>query len=219
MSRFDLVILLDLGGATSGLADNIYDRYKEYLNIGGRLWVIGLNNFQAGPVAPTGVPPLKWSWVPAYFGIDLVINRTWTSLDSMTLEFIRAEPFGLWKNLPTLVPDTVKCQKLVGYKWNDPKAGPAFRFGSHGIPFVCVDGLSNYVDSEDRYPAQRRIYTYRSYYGSGSFMDGNPCAVNYIGPTYRTAEFTFPLNLMKNDAADGHPGFRVIEEMVKWFLP
>jgi hypothetical protein len=226
LSRFDLVILLNLGGATSTLDESIWEPYKEYLNIGGRLWVIGFNNFQAGPVIITPdkkeVPSLKWSWVPEYFGVDRVTNRPWDSSDSMTLEFVRAEPFGLWKHLPTLVPDTLKCKKLVGYKWIAPlPAGPASRFGSRGIPFVCVNGLSNLVDSEYRYPAQRRIYTYRSYYGSSSIagMDGNPCAENYIGPTYRTAEFTFPLNLMKNDEADGRPAFKVIEEMVRWFLP
>jgi hypothetical protein len=226
LSRFDLVILLNLGGATSAIDDSIYDRYEEYLSIGGRLWVIGLNNFQAAPVIITPdekeVPSLRWSWVPEYFGVDRVINRPWDSSDSMTLEFVRAEPFGLWKDLPTLVPDTIKCQKLVGYKWWVPlPGGPACRFGTRGIPFVCVNGLSNPVDYEYRYPAQRRIYTYRSYYGSSSVagMDGNPCAENYIGPTYRTAEFTFPLNLMKNEEADGFPAFKVMEEMVRWFLP
>jgi hypothetical protein len=222
LSRFDLVILLNLGGFTSAIDDSIYDRYKEYLNIGGRLWVIGLNNFQASAVIITPnkkeIPPLGWSWVTGYFGIDQVINRRWDPLDSMTLEFVRAEPFGLWEHLPTLVPDTLKCKKLKGYAyWVPLPSGPASRFGTRGIPYVCVDGLSNYLDSEYRIPAQRRIYTYRSYYGPTSLLEGNPCAANYIGPTYRTAEFTFPLNLMKNDAADGHPGFKVIDEMVKWF--
>jgi hypothetical protein len=216
LSRFDLVILLNIGGTSAIFwADSIYDRYEEYLNIGGRVWLIGLNNFDV----VTGKDKLRPapSFAREYFGVDNVLAPGWSTLDSMTLEFIRAEPFGSWKDLPTLVPDTIKCQQLRNYTWYDPVRGPVYRFGTRGIPYVCFDALVNYTDFEDRYPAQRRIYTYRSYYGSASPLDGKPCAVTYVGPTYRTAEFTFPLNLMKNDAADGRPVFKVIEEMVNWF--
>ena len=218
LSRYDLIIVLNLG-SKSGIIEDNYKAYKEYLNIGGRLWLIGLNNFNLGTGRDKPHPleeiksssPNAYKLATEYFGIEEVFVPTWTSADSMTLEFIQAKPFGSWNELHTLEPDTNECKKLKGY--NPAKA--AANFGVRGIPYVCYVGMSNNLDSEYRIPAQRRIFTFISYYGSVSPVHDKPCALNYIGPTYRTAEFCFPLNLMQNDAGEV---FEVMGKMVDEFF-
>jgi hypothetical protein len=208
LSQYDLTIVLNLGSKPAISEDN-YKAYKEYMNIGGRLWLIGLNNFRSsGARKPEAVS----DFVTQYFGIDEVFVPSWTPADSMTLEFIQAKSFGLWGGLPTLEADPTECEDLKGYN----STIPGRNFGVRGIPYVCYEALSNKLDFAKRIPYQRRIYTFISYYGSISPMHEKPCAVNYIGSTYRTAEFCFPLNLMKNESPD-QPVFKVMEEMVKWF--
>ncbi len=210
LSRYDLTIVLNFG-SKSDLSKPNYDAYKEYLNIGGRLWLIGLNNFN---LSPSNERPQHVSdFVTQYFGVDEVFAPSWTPADTMTLEFIQAEPFGSeWKTLPTLQVNETACEKLKGYDSTKTER----HFGVRGIPYVCYVAMSNKLDSESRIPAERRIFTFISYYGSISPMHDKPCAVNYIGPTYRTAEFCFPLNLMKNDAPD-YPIYEVMEKTVEWF--
>lgn len=212
LSRYDLTIVLNLG-SNPGISGDNYKVYKEYLNIGGRLWLIGLNNFGLLPGKDTPQPVSDFA--TQYFGIEEMFAPSWTPTDSMTLEFIQAKPFGLWGELPRLVADTVECKNLKGYdpNWRNDN----FRyFGVRGIPYVCYVAMSNNVDFKHRIPAERRIFTFISYYPI-SPMHNRPCAVNYIGPTYRTAEFCFPLNLMKNDEQDDYPAFKVMEKMVQWF--
>lgn len=112
------------------------------------------------------------------------------------------------------------CKNLKDYRLyllgRDKDSTEETNYGIKGIPYVCFDALSNNVDYADRIPAIRRIYTFVSYYDGSSPMHDRPCAVNYIGSTYRTMEFCFPLHLMKNDPPV-YPVFDVIEEMVKWF--
>jgi len=211
LSRYDLTIVLNLGSKPAISEDN-YKAYKEYLNIGGRLWLIGLNNFDVGSA---GEPKAVSDFVTQYFGIDEVFVSSWTPRDSMTLEFIQAKPFGSWNELHTLESDTNECKNLKGYdpNWTD---GIYRYFGVRGIPYVCYVTMSNNLDFARRTPAQRRIFTFISYYGSPPMHD-RPVAVNYIGPTFRTTEFCFPLNLMKNDEQDNYPVFEAMGKVVEWF--
>ncbi|MGB8658537.1 MAG: hypothetical protein WCE90_12260 [Candidatus Zixiibacteriota bacterium] len=226
LSRYDLAVVVNVG-SNSGLTEDNCKALREYLNIGGRVWFIGLNNFNL----PKGraihyfteirsASPYAMELGTTYLGLDQVFVPTWTPRDTMTLEFIGAEPFGLWTGLPSLQLDTLSCQALKGYEKRytdpDPLLRLGFRFGDHGIPYVCFDGISNTVDFASRIPYQRRIYSFVSYYGSISPMDDRPCGVDYIGPTFRTAEFTFPLNLLKNDAPD-YPVNQVVKGLVDWF--
>ncbi len=217
LSRYDLVILLNLG-SFSGISNDNFGVYRDYLNIGGRLWLIGLNNFSVGGTraGPTSLAtirsgaPYAYEVGTAYCGIEGVFVPGWSSLDSMTLEFVGAEPFGLWEGLPSLQADTAKCKLLKG----DDPSKPSRQFGVRGIPNVCFETISNTEDFAYRIPAERRMFSFISYYGSISPMQDKPCALNYIGPTFRTAEFAFPLNLMKND---DHPVYEVMRRTVEWF--
>jgi hypothetical protein len=216
LSRYDLVIVINMG-SNPGISDANFGSYRDYLNIGGRVWFIGLNNFNVSSGRSIhyleeikSASPYAYEIGTSYLGIDGVFNPSWTTQDTMTLEFVGANSFGLWSDLPSLKADTAKCKLLRGYS----SSSPGRNFGVRGIPYVCFDAISS-QDFEGRIPAERRMYSLVSYYGVISDMDHNPCALNYIGPTFRTAEFCFPLHLMNNDG--NHPVFYVFNRVVLWF--
>ena len=208
ISRYDLTIVVNVG-SKSAISGGSFDAFEQYMDIGGRVWLIGLNNYgiDTGP-RPTGLSDF---WVE-YFGIEQARAPTWTVLDSASLEFISAEPFGLWEDLPLLKLDPDVCKQLKGYD----STSTVRYFGERGVPYVCYQGISSY-DYGDRIPAWRRMFTFISYYGTLSSMHSRPCGVNFIGPTFRSAEFTFPMNVMKNDPPD-YPAFEVMEKTVEWFM-
>ncbi len=208
ISRYDLVLVVNVGSLPAISGGNL-DDFAEYMDVGGRLWLVGMNNYNidTGPDARG----LSDFW-EEYFGLEQAVAASYSGLDSMTLEFIEAEPFGLWSDLPALKVDTALCHHLLRYDPNDVYV----MFGDRGIARVGTQGMSNVEDAENRIPYQRRMFSFISFYGTLSLLDNKPCGVNFIGPTFRTAEFTFPLNLMKNDAPD-YPGFQVVEKTVEWF--
>ncbi len=219
LSQYDLVILLNLG-ASAAITEESFKKYKEYLNIGGRLWLIGMNNFKLPDTERKyrdfaeirGSSPNTFDVATEYCGLEGMFIPYLTLMDTMTLEFTQAKPFGLWADLPTLDQDPNKCKELIRY--TDTLS--VRNFGVRGIPYVCYSAMSNTPDYADKIPYQRRIYSFVSFFGWLSEMHDKPCAENYIGPTFRTAEFSFPLNLMKNDPPD-YPVFEVIRRMVEWF--
>ncbi|UCB53513.1 MAG: hypothetical protein JSV10_05410 [Candidatus Zixiibacteriota bacterium] len=219
LARYDLVIVTNVGSVPD-LSEDSYRAFREYLNVGGRLWIIGMNNFNFSPgrglkamETIRGVSPNTYQVGVEYCGIDRVFIPTWTSLDSMTLEFVQAKPFGYWDHLSVLSADTIVCKRLIQYLPND-----AFQqWGVRGIPWVTHVAMSNNMDWAFRIPAQRRILSFVSYYGALSPMHDRPCGVNYIGPTFRTTLFTFPLNLMQNEEEDGYPAYQLMKEVIDWF--
>jgi hypothetical protein len=216
LSLYDLVIVLNFG-SMPGISDDNFRAYRRYLNIGGRIWLVGLNNFNMPTTRECkdidnirSTLPNTHQMAGEYFGIEEVCTPEWTVGDSLRLEFLGTEPFGLWDDLPTLENDVEACKKIKGYDGT----APAKQFGTRGIPYVCTVGMSNALDWENRIPYQRRMFSFVSYYGSISDWDDFPCAINFIGPTFRTAEFCFPLHLMQNSSQQT---FKVMEETVKWF--
>lgn len=65
LSWYDLAIVLNFGSRVGITSDNLKS-YKEYLDIGGRLWLIGLNNFDLpGNGRKTFlISPARVQWVP-----------------------------------------------------------------------------------------------------------------------------------------------------------
>jgi hypothetical protein len=209
-SQYDLLVVLNVGSKSTIERLN-REAYQEYLNIGGRVMFIGLNNYLAESRSRLMPVPAFWT---DYVGIEKAFSRTFSLMDkdSTCLEFIEAQSFGSWNDLPNLVVDKELCHKLLGY--STEKA--ALRFGEKGIPYVCFQALSNEPDFAHRIPYERRMFTFISVYGSLSAMHNMPCALNFIGPTFRTMDFAFPLNLMKNDAPD-YPALTVMKKAVEWF--
>jgi hypothetical protein len=208
ISRYDLVLMVSVGSMPSVSRENL-DDLAEYMNVGGRVWLIGMNNYG---VDAGEVPRALSDFWQEYFGLEQAIVPGYSLLDSLSLEFTEAEPFGLWNDLPPLKVNVEQCHLLKSY--SDTSA--ATSFGDRGMPRVNTQGISNDEDAAYRIPYQRRMFSFVSFYGTLSPLDNKPCGVNFIGPTFRTAEFTFPLNLMRNDAPD-YPGFQVVEKTVEWF--
>jgi hypothetical protein len=219
LSRYDLVIALNLG-ALPGISDSSHLKYKNYMNVGGRLWIIGLNNYGIGggrgkqclETKIKSSAPNAFEVGTGYMGVECIYYPQYAPAFPKTLEFKEAKPFGSW-GLPDLVMDPDKVEGLQGY--NSGQEGKNFR--ENGIPFVPYDYLMDY-DFKKRAPLQRRLYKFVSRLDpDDTEMEGFPCATTYIGSTYRTAEFSFPLNLMIDGTEDEPGAYEAFRRMVEWF--
>ncbi len=219
LSRYDLVIVLNLG--KTGHSEDDFCKYRNYLNVGGRLWFIGPNNYGlTGPRGihyievdvPSGQPCTRG--VPTeYLGVEGLFLSGYAPKYPSTLEFIAAESFGSWE-FPLLQMDSVKAAKLEG-----ARADSGWNYPEFGIPRVSYLVLSDF-DSKGRGPLQRRVYSFVSRHDRNSEMHKMPCATTFIGPTYRTAEFSFPLSVMKDYGDGDEPGaLEAFKKMVEWFFP
>lgn len=219
LSRYDLVILLNLA-KESGISERDYLKYRQYMDVGGRLWIMGVNNFGiiggrdiyylADPL--NGIIrrlPVTFEVASDYLGVEGVFFPDYDPSKPERVEFIAAKPFGSW-GLPYLDMDTVRVKDLEGYT-SDPNF-PGLDFVKYGIPSVPYDILFSTVDFANRAPLHRRLYTFVSRHGTVSEMHQYPCGTTYIGPTYRTAELAFPIHLMKDPAAS-----EALKKIVKWF--
>lgn len=222
LSRYDLVIVLNLGSKNGIIdVDPDYVKYMNYLNVGGRLWIIGMTNYESGgsgkfylagdPEDPRDegiriTNPNTYKFVTEYLGVEGVFNPGYAPGFPLTLEFIGAEPFGSW-DFPSLQMDADKAAQLEGYD----STTTGLNFPENGIPRARNLILSDY-DFDKRSPRDRRVYSFVSRLGLDSEMYQMPCATTYIGSTYRTAEFAFPLSLMKDSGA-----LEAFGKMVGWF--
>ena len=208
LSRYDLVIVLNVGGG-SGLTEERWCRFEDYLKVGGRLWIMGMNNYGLGTIRARVFLTGFMAKMGSMFGVIGGFNPGYSPSEAEVdwLDFIAAEPFGSW-DLPFLEMDTTKTKELEGY---DPE-NEAKNYPVSGIPHVSFEILSAW-DFAGRSPLYRRLYSFVSRRGSKSDLEGMPCATTFIGPTYRTAEFTFPLHLMKDTGAQ-----ETFRRMVGWFL-
>jgi hypothetical protein len=219
LSRYDLVIALNLGN-NSGISEASYAKYKRYLNVGGRVWFIGMKNYGVPGsrgvnylAVALGTNPNILEVSTTYCGVEGVFLAGYSpAFYGERLEFKGATPFGGW-DLPLLEVDSVKTTDLMGY---DPE-DPGKNFPQWGVPHVPYVIIATALDYYGRAPIQRRLYSFVSRRLTYSPLHQMPCAVNYIGPTYRTATFCFPLNVMKDGDA-GEPGaLKAFQTMVEWF--
>lgn len=218
LSQYDLVIVLNLG-KKGGIIDSSYLKYKNYLNVGGHLWIIGLNNYRVSGSRGRfyfeqmrTTAPNTYDVATEYLGLESIFLSGYSPAETDRLEFISAEPFGSWQ-LPLLEMDPDKTEDLKGYDPDDPGKN----FPKYGIPHVCYDIISITLDFNRRAPSHRRLYSFISRRGLKSEMHQMPCATTYIGPTFRTAEFSFPLNLMKGEEDNPDAAYEAFRKMVEWF--
>jgi hypothetical protein len=206
LSRYDLVIVLNLGKDV-GISEKNWIKLENYLNVGGRIWVIGMNNYGVMNMKRGEVSLAGFEVATDYFGLEGIVDPNYAPGDPDWLEFVAADPFGSW-GLPYLEMDPAKAEKLEGYTPTDPGKN----FSQNGIPRVPTEEISATLDFAKRSAFQRRLYSFVSRRGRDSIMEEMPCATTYIGSTYRTAEFVFPLSLMKNDGAR-----ETFRKMINWF--
>jgi len=227
LSLYDLVIVMHYGAREEGLSstaatiptggaapsDSGYIQYKRYLDVGGEVWLIGANNFGLGATAHPGFhvmdPRDRTSEFSQrtlildlgryYFGIYGVFYPCWLS-DTLTQneEFIAADPYAPGSGFPRLEVDPLLTATSI---WTNPGFTPKHK---EAVPLVNYEVLG---------PKTERLYTFISYKGGLSEMNGRPCASRFIGPTYRTAEFCFPLFAINKEKSK-----EVFRLMLNWFF-
>jgi hypothetical protein len=227
LSLYDLVIVMHYGGKEEALSstgasiptggsassDSGYVQYKRYLDVGGRVWFIGVNDFALGAAATRGYYAIDQlsrtseffgrdvasDLARYYFGISGIYYPNWVSGGAdINEEFIAAAPFSSSSGFPELKVDSFLTATTI---WTNPDFVPNHK------------GAVPHVDYEVLRPQTERVYTFVSYQGSQSEMDGRPCACRFIGSTFRTAEFCFPLFVIDKEASK-----KVFRLMIEWFF-
>ena len=223
-SSYDLVIVMHYGGQNEGLSstgatlpgggaavtDSGFIQYKRYLDVGGRVWFIGDNNFGLSErdrgyyaldtrnraseyFGREGVVELGRE----YFGIYGVYFHGWVSRNKNE-EFIAATPYVSGSGFPELKVDSILTATTI---WTNTGFTPRNK------------GAVPRVDYEVLGPRTERLYSFVSYKGAQSEMHDKPCACRLIGSTFRTAEFCFPLFVMDKEKSK-----EVFQLMINWFF-
>ncbi len=250
LSRYGLAIFFNEGrfSAIQGYGADIssaigndtgFVQIERYLRVGGKVWMIGQNNFGVDeqpvpsyiPIDPNGSGKYGYKGpavtVANYFCGVTGFNYPAFSSDTVNLvngrneEMIKAEPFdpyGVQAGLPTLEVDPVKLSKrywdFYVFKFTPPWDS------LKGIPRASWESIWNNYYNE-------RLYTFISYKGSQSTLHGRACASRAYSPDpwtfydepgqptlqWKTAEFCFPCLPIKRDNM-----LELMEVMVNWFL-
>jgi len=219
LSKYKLVIVLNHGnkhGIESSVvagSDSGFVQYRNYLDVGGSVWFIGINNWNmvgrgwhntsfADRRSDFRNRPMVSYLVRNYFGMLQFFFPLWgTGSTSRNEEFIGAKPFLGAANFPYLESDKAKVDSLLGWlRTGDFKVVPM----ENAVPGVNGMVISSWSE---------RLYDFVSYYGTNSELNGKPCAIRSTGPGYRTAEFVFPLYLIKDEQAK-----EAMKLMINWFL-
>lgn len=204
--------------------DTGFIQIERYLRVGGRVWMIGQNNFGvdqptvAGYVRISPVDQRSGGYtttvtrVANYFcGVTGTFHPAFSS-GRRNEEMIAAEPYlPHGADLPRLEVDT---SRLAYYTFRGRPIGAV------GIPRANWESVWNANYNE-------RLYTFISLYGSQSTMHGRACASRAYSPDpwtfydesgqptlqWRTAEFCFPAVAINPDDMLG-----MMRVMVNWFL-
>lgn len=250
LSHYKLVIYINEGGVSGiqggiplspyGNLDSAYMAIDRYLSVGGRVWMIGYNDFSGDPpqnptYLPIGPNPSNGFAIPGitlanyfcgvtgYFNPSLSVkDTTGGQVRSPGEEMIAAEPYeGAPVQLPKIEIDTSKLYVAPGSRRNAYYSqilppGESFK----GQPRAGWESVWNANYNE-------RLYTFISYKGTASSLNGRPCASRAYSPNpwvltdengqhilqWRTAEFCFPALLMRqNQMLD------MMSQMVQWFM-
>lgn len=236
LSQYKLILLInhDLTDVTP--TETTYSQLAKYLSVGGKMWLIGMNNFNVKNPFPA-IKDLeslyrrdpKWGFFMGfnYCGVKEVYFSHWVSLGdsnkcpplSPSCEEVphtetwfeqRNEEFigadPLIGGLPALQVDTVKIKALTAKK--------------SGLSLIFHDKLPgvDYNTIRIGSPPAEGLYLFKSYRGSASTFNGKPCALRFLGPLYqgvpiyKTSEFTFPLYYIVESQA-----ITVTSVMLQWF--
>lgn len=233
LSHYKLVIFFNEGrfpgivgtGSNFG-ADTGFVQIERYLRVGGRVWMIGQNNWDvAVPSAPSFVPinPAHKSGftdvvvrlASYFFGVTGIFIPAFDSRNRNE-EMIAAEPWdSTYTELPRLEVDTTKLTSTY-YAGITSSTNPL-----KGIARANYEGIwnANY---------NKRLYTAISYLDPAlSLINGRPCASRAYGPNpvvftengqaytlqWKAAEFCFPAFPMKKEQMTV-----MMEKMVEWFM-
>jgi hypothetical protein len=232
LSHYKLVIYFNegrfsgiVGTGSSFGADTGFVQIERYLRVGGRVWMIGQNNWDVAiPSTPSFVPinsahksgftDVVVRLANYFFGVTGIFMPAFDS-QRRNEEMIAAEPWdSTYTGLPRLEVDTTKLTST--YYSGIPATKPLM-----GIARANYEGIwnANY---------NKRIYTAISYKDPAlSLIHGRPCASRAYGPNpvvftengqaytlqWKAAEFCFPAFPMKKEQMTV-----MMEKMVEWFM-
>ena len=225
-SHYKLVILFNEGrySAIQGYPilsnDTGFILLERYLKVGGRVWMIGQNNFGVNDIpVPTyiridpsnqsgGFTQATGRLANYYFGVTGYFHPAFNTPNSRTDEMIAAEPYGTHTELPRLELDSAKLSYYKGIS------------GLKAIPRASWESVWNANYNE-------RLYTFISFYPDTSKCHGRACASRAYDPypwvfyengqphilRWKTAEFSFPALAMKESQM-----LEMMKVMVSWFM-
>lgn len=186
--KYRMVMALDTDWRNM-LSDDQQEEYGAYLEVGGKIWVIGRRSFDLIPSSShieygtTGLPF-------TYLNLDgAFLNAT---NDPNQVDFVGASP--ITAEFPELEVDTLR----VSYtSWPLNHYAEAL----YGVGFLITLGECE------------TVYLYDALEPSTSSYQDFPVAVRYDAGTYKTSYFAFPLYFIQDAGA-----FQAAEAMLNWFL-
>ena len=237
-SQYKLVIIFNEGrfhSIAGDDADTGFVQIERYLRVGGRVWMIGQNNFgidvrlsrpsywqiSTGNPRASGLTLTSATVANYYCGITgaFLPNFGADTLQGRNEEMIAAEPFNpALTGLPRLEVDPAKLTKPYWEYWI-PDSPPWDSL--KGIPRA---GYESILISDN----VQRLYTAISYKDPAlSLIHGRPCGTRAFSPNplvfndengqhilqWRTAEFCFPALTIKDEQM-----LQMMKVMVPWFM-
>lgn len=186
--KYRMVMALDTDWRNQ-IPDDQQAEYAEYLDVGGKIWIIGRRSFDLIPASSSieyGATGLPFS----YINLDGAFLNA--SNDPNQVDFTGASP--LIADLPQLEVDTLRVS-YTSWPLNN------YAEALYGVGFLITLGECE------------TIYLYDALEPSTSSYQDFPVAVRYDAGTYKTAYFAFPLYFIEDAAA-----FQAAETMLDWFL-
>ncbi len=220
-SQYKMILLINHDLLNNTPNETTYAQLEKYLSVGGKVWLMGMNNFNIRSSFAQRVDLQRLYDIDArlsykmgfnFCGVKEVYYADWVSLgdsnncpplspdcDALPKDTAwyrqRNEEFigadPLLPGWPVLESDTVEVKALT-----TKKSGVSLIF-SDKLPGVDYNTLSSSTN-----PAQA-LYLFNSYKGNASPLHGKPCALRYEGPKFQA---TYP-----DPNLAGHPIFRTAE--------
>ncbi|MBU2625182.1 MAG: hypothetical protein KKG33_06445 [candidate division Zixibacteria bacterium] len=228
ITRYKLVVMLNESYYyNAGSELPMYQRLSEYMDIGGKVMMIGRNQFGIVLDGPAGIIPMSPSSMAwNYFTIEGQYSANWInswlcSIISCTCDHSNEEFIGagsLVSGLPDLDASFEHLEEYYG-------SFDSFR-GCDGNPYNydmwCVHGNTPFtpypfrgVPAVNFYESSGQgqgVYLAFSTYGSEGDIDGGVCGVRYDTGCHKSAAFGFPLYAIEEEDAIG-----LLRGMIDWF--
>ncbi len=203
--KYRMVIVSDID-YTGKLLGSQQEILAEYLNIGGKLWILGRQSFAmtSNTIGRVDYGPGDDLNPLAYTYMDLSAAYFPPGEDSTEIGWVHTSEFDgaipLFGNFPILEVDTVRT---LGTSWEWP-LNPDRSYDFTTLPRV------EYLI---RNPNSETIYTFDAINPDTSRFHGFPVAVRNQNAVFKTSYFSFSLFFIKYDQAS-----LVANEMLTWFL-
>ena len=201
---------------------NFYDKYSDYLDLGGKLMMVGWNHFSVETKGIQRFGPSDFAY--KYFGVTAEYYTHWSFDDFNTIgpnkgntpeEFIYASAIvdDLPNQLGTDLDGNMRDYFVVNAYWDKETLKNNYPFKSGAEPWVNYYIKS--ISAEATYTAKSFYSDYREFERlfSSSSIDGKVCGVRMKNDVFRTAVYAFSLYSMPEAEA-----VEFIKANLDWFF-